>query len=47
VNRIVHLFEEVAGEMPHLIQKNVVLAPAMYFSARGKPVASAENSAIA
>jgi len=32
--------------MPRLIQKNVVLTLAVYFSAHGKPVASAETSAI-
>jgi len=47
MNGIVHLFGEVAGGMPRLIQKNVVLAPAVYFSAHGKPVASSETSVIA
>jgi len=32
--------------MPRLIQKNVVLTPAVYFSAHAKPVASAETAAI-
>jgi len=36
----------VADEMPRLIQKNVVLTPAVYFSAHGKPVAYVETSAV-
>jgi len=36
----------MADEMPRLIQKNVVLTPAVYFSARGKPVALVETSVV-